>query len=43
LPDKLLLRVIIRNWVFGLMKKDGYDWQYEKAIVKAAIRKNTYN
>ena len=34
----LLLRVIIRNWVFGLMKKDGYDWQYEKAIVKAAIR-----
>lgn len=38
LPDKLLLRVIIRNWMFGLMKKDGYDWQYEKAIVKAAIR-----
>ena len=24
--------------MFGLMKKDGYDLQYEKAIVKVAIR-----
>lgn len=34
----LFLRVIFRNWVFGLIKRDGYDWQYEKAITKAAIK-----
>ncbi len=47
----LFLRVIFRNWIFGLIKRDGYDWQYEKAITKAAIKdahiskekKNTYN
>ena len=34
----LLLRVIVRNWLFGFIKKDGYDWRYEKAIAKAAIK-----
>lgn len=44
----LFIRVIFRNWIFGLIKRDGYDWQYEKVIARTAIqnvhnnRKKTY-
>ena len=34
----LFLHVIVRNWLFGLVKKGHYDWKYEKDIVRKAIR-----
>lgn len=34
----LFVHVIFRNWVFKLIKVDHYDWKYENAIVKEAIR-----
>lgn len=34
----LFMHVIFRNWLFGWIKKDGYDWRYEKRLVSAAIR-----
>ena len=43
----LFVRVVFRNWLFGLIKKSGYDWKYEKDIVNQAIknakRNNTIN
>lgn len=32
----LFLRVIFRNWLFGIIKADHYDWKYEKDMVKKA-------
>lgn len=34
----LFIHVIFRNWLFGVIKRDGYDWKYEKNLVKKAIR-----
>lgn len=34
----LFVHVIFRNWLFGMIKKDGYDWKYERRLVNAAIR-----
>ncbi len=34
----LFVHVIFRNWLFGLIKKDGYNWSYEKKLVSAAIQ-----
>lgn len=34
----LFVHVIFRNWLFGMIKKDGYDWKYERILVNAAIR-----
>lgn len=34
----LFVHVIVRNWLFSMIKKDHYDWKYEKNLVKAAIR-----
>lgn len=36
----LFANVIFRNWLFGIIKKDDYDWKYEQLLVKRAI-KNT--
>ena len=36
----LFANVIFRNWLFGIIKKDDYDWKYEQLLVKMAI-KNT--
>ena len=33
----LFIRVIFRNWLFGLLKVDHYDWNYEKRMVRKAI------
>ncbi len=33
----LFIHVIFRNWLFGLMRRDHYDWQAEKNMVKKAI------
>ncbi len=34
----LFVHVILRNWLFGMIKKDDYDWKYERKLVSAAIR-----
>lgn len=34
----LFTNVIFRNWLFGIIKKDGYNWEYENRIVREAIR-----
>ena len=33
----LFIHVIFRNWLFSMIKKDHYDWKYEKYLVKSAI------
>lgn len=33
----LFMRTILRNWLFGFLKIDHYNWKYEKKIVKKAI------
>jgi hypothetical protein len=33
----LFINVIFRNWLFGVIRKDGYDWKYEKGLVKKAV------
>ena len=34
----LFIHVIFRNWVFGVVKRDGYDWKNENDMVKKAVR-----
>ena len=34
----LFVNVIFRNWLFGLIRRDGYDWKNEKDMVKKAVR-----
>lgn len=34
----LFIHVRFRNWLFGFIKKDRYDWKYENDITKRAIR-----
>lgn len=34
----LFLHVIFRNWLFGVIKRDGYDWAYERQLVKKALQ-----
>ncbi len=33
----IFIHVIIRNWLFGLIRKDNYDWKYERELVKKAL------
>lgn len=34
----LFIHVIFRNWLFGMIKRDGYSWKYERRLVAEAIR-----
>lgn len=34
----LFIHVIFRNWLFSLIKKDNYDWKYERRLVRKAIQ-----
>lgn len=34
----IFIRNIFRNWLFSIIKRDGYDWKYERRIVREAIR-----
>ena len=34
----LFIRIIFRNWLFGVIRIDHYDWKYERQIVRKAIR-----
>ncbi|MDE5716623.1 MAG: glycosyltransferase [Lachnospiraceae bacterium] len=34
----IFIHIIFRNWWFGLIKRDHYDWKYEQNMVKAAVQ-----
>lgn len=34
----IFIHVIFRNWLFGLIRRDNYDWKYECELVKKALR-----
>lgn len=34
----IFIHVIFRNWLFGLVRRDHYDWRYERSLVSAAFR-----
>lgn len=34
----LFINTAFRNWLFGVLKRDNYDWKYEKDVVKKAIK-----
>lgn len=34
----MFIRIIFRNWLFGTLRLDQYDWKYEQQIVKRAVR-----
>lgn len=34
----LFVHVIFRNWLFGVIKRDGYNWAYERQIVYKALQ-----
>ncbi len=34
----LFINVIFRNWLFSMLRKDGYDWNYERCMVREAVR-----
>lgn len=33
----IFIHIIFRNWWFGLIRRDHYDWRYERHLVKAAL------
>ena len=33
----LFIHVIFRNWLFAVIKRDGYDWAYERKLVRKAL------
>lgn len=37
----IFVHKVFRNWVFGIISRDGYDWKYEKDLVKKAIKNAT--
>lgn len=34
----LFIHIIFRNWLFGMLRRDGYNWKYERGLVRQAIR-----
>lgn len=34
----MFCNIVFRNWLFGILKTDGYDWMYEKELVRRAYR-----
>lgn len=34
----LFINVIFRNWLFAILRRDGYNWKYERELVKRALR-----
>ena len=34
----LFLRVVFRNWLFSILRINGYNWKYEKDMVKKALK-----
>lgn len=34
----MFCNIVFRNWLFGLLRMDGYDWEYERELVRRAYR-----
>lgn len=34
----IFIHIIFRNWLFGVIRMDHYDWKYERDMVIAAVR-----
>lgn len=34
----LFMHVIFRNWLFGMVKRDDYDWKYERRLVMETVK-----
>ncbi len=34
----MFCRIVFRNWLFGVVNMDGYDWAYENRLVRKAYR-----
>ncbi|MCM1123039.1 MAG: glycosyltransferase [Eubacterium sp.] len=34
----MFCHIVLRNWLFGIVNMDGYDWKYEKRLVREAYR-----
>lgn len=34
----MFCHIVFRNWLFGAVKMDGYDWAYERELVRRAYR-----
>lgn len=34
----MFVNIVFRNWLFGLLKMDGYDWKYENTLVHKAYQ-----
>lgn len=34
----IFIHKVFRNWLFGIIKRDGYDWKYEKETTYKAIK-----
>lgn len=34
----MFCNIVLRNWLFGVVHMDGYDWEYEKSLVREACR-----
>lgn len=34
----MFCHIVFRNWLFGMIHMDGYDWEYEKRLVREAYR-----
>lgn len=34
----MFCHIVFRNWLFGVVNMDGYDWAYEKRLVREAYR-----
>ena len=34
----MFCHIVFRNWLFGMVRMDGYDWTYEQELVRRAYR-----
>lgn len=34
----MFLHIVFRNWLFCLIRRDHYDWRYERDLVRAALK-----
>lgn len=34
----LFIHIIFRNWIFAIIKRDNYNWEYERSLVSKAIK-----
>ncbi|MDE7321723.1 MAG: glycosyltransferase [Lachnospiraceae bacterium] len=34
----MFVNIVFRNWIFGILRMDGYDWKYENTLIRKAYR-----